>query len=511
MVREWTAIATILLVLMLTLCAWFSIPHRLWNFYRMWKAVRHVPGWPTHWLYGNSHQFQQTEACFKAYRKLIAENGWKLSRVWIGPFAVFLLIHHTDPLKKILKSPKLDVVYNLLKPWLGEGLLVAQGEKWQRNRCMLAHAFHSSILKQYISFHNDNVDVLISKWHPFALKHQPVRLFDSISAMALTSIMQCAFGYKSEYQGCIAQKEYIKTIEGISVCIIERHFTPLYKIEWLYWLTSHGKRMKSLCKRAHKFTEMIIAERKKELGLDQGQVQNASVLLKHVSERRILGFLDILLTSVDENGVGLTDLEVRYEVDTLITAGFETITSCMCWTLYCLAKHSEHQEKVREEVRNILKERRQLEHNDLKELKYTQWCIKEAMRMYPPGDTIFRELEKDMELDGQWFPKGMFIHIPIHSIHYNPLLWPNPEVYDPLRFDPVNDKDRDPYAYLPFSAGYRNCIGKVFALDEAKTVVASIVHHFKLSVDEDHHVEIEPKLIQRAVNDIQLKLEPLIS
>ena len=511
MLRAWTAIATILLVLLLTLCAWFRIPRNLWNFYLTWKAVRHVPGLPTHWLYGNLHQIQQNEAFLKAYRKSIAENGWKLSRIWYGPFIVFLVIHHNDPLKKILKSPKTKFVYDLLKPWLGEGLLVAQGEKWHRNRRLLAPAFHFSILKQYVSIYNDCLDTLIRKWRPFGLKKQPVRLFNSISVMSLDIISQCAFSYKSEYQGCSAQAEYLKAVLELSVCIAERFITPLYHIDWLYWLTPHGKRMKRLCKLVHNHAEMVIAERKKALGLDEGRVQNASVFPKHVSERRTLDFLDILLTAVDEDGAGLTDLEVRDEVDTFMFAGHDTTTSGMCWTLYCLAKHPEHQEKVREEVRNVLKERRRLEYNDLKDLKYTQWCIKEAMRLYTPVDSIFRELQEDMELDGQWYPKGMLIQVPIHTVHYNPLVWPNPEVYDPLRFNPVNAEGRDPYAYLPFSAGYRNCIGQMFALNEARTVVASIVHHFRLSVDEDHHVEVDPKIIHRAVNDIQLKLEPLIS
>ena len=511
MLLEWTSIATILLVLLLMLCTWFSIPRNLWNFYRKWKAVRHVPGWPTHWFYGNLHQIQPNEAFLKAYRKSVAENRWKFSRVWYGPFTVFLGIHHNDPLKKILKSPKPKFVCDLLRPWLGEGLLVAQGEKWHRNRRLLTPAFHFSILKQYVAIYNDCLDTLISKWHPFALKKQPVRLFNSISVVSLDIISQCAFSYKSEYHGSSVQAEYIKAVLELSVCIGERFFTLLYQIDWLYWLTPHGKRMKRLCKLVHKHAEMIIAERKKALGLDEGRVQNASVLLKHVSERRMLDLLDILLTAVDEDGVGLTDLEVRDEVDTFMFEGHDTTTSGMCWTLYCLAKHPEYQEKVREEVRNVLKGRRQLNYNDLKDLKYTQWCIKEAMRLYTPVDTIFRELQEDMELDGQWFPKGMLIYIPIHTIHQNPLVWPNPEVFDPLRFDPVNVEGRDPYAYLPFSAGYRNCIGQIFALNEAKTVVASIVRHFRLSVDEDHHVEVDPKLVQRAVNDIQLKLEPLIS
>ena len=504
-------VGTLCAAFVLLLGIWLNVPHAIWNFYRMLKAVRHISGWPTHWLYGNLHQLAPKQAVMLAYRKSIAEHGWKISRAWFGPCMVQLEIHHPEPLKKVLKSPKADVVYDLLKPWLGEGLLIAQGEKWHRNRHLLTPAFHFAILKPYVSIYNGCMETLLEKWAASAVKKEPVKLFNSLSLLSLDIILQCAFSYKSECQDSEVQVEYVRAVSDLSVSIVERFLNPLYQINWLYWLTPHGRRTKRLCKLVHDHAEMVIRERKKALGLDQGKRElDASVFLEQVSRSRKLDFLDILLTAVDEDGVGLTNLEIRNEVDTFMFEGHDTTTSGMCWTLYCLAKYPEHQEKVREEVRSVLMGRQQLEYNDLKELKYTQWCIKEAMRLYAPVDSIFREIEEDMEIDGHWIPKGMVIYIPIHTIHHNPQVWPNPEEFDPLRFDPSNAKGRDPYAYMAFSAGSRNCIGQNFALNEEKTVVASIVHHFRLTLDEDHEVEWVPLVVLRAVNDIMLRLEPLL-
>ena len=136
-------------------------------------------------------------------------------------------------------------------------------------------------------------------------------------------------------------------------------------------------------------------------------------------------------------------------------------------------------------------------------------CIKEAMRLYPPVFFLFREASGNVELDGIKVPKGMWLSVSTYQLHRNPQIWPEPEKFDPLRFDPERVKERDPYAYLAFSAGSRNCIGQNFAVNEEKVVVASVVNRYRLSVVEDHVVEILPVVVLRAKHDIKLHLELL--
>ncbi len=118
-------------------------------------------------------------------------------------------------------------------------------------------------------------------------------------------------------------------------------------------------------------------------------------------------------------------------------------TSGMSWTLYCLAKHPGHQDKAREEVKNALMGREFLEYDDLKDLKYTTWCIKEAMRLYPPPVTnLIRITTEDTEIDGHVIPEGTTVIIDIRLIHLHPDTWENPNEYDPLRFHPSNAEGR---------------------------------------------------------------------
>ena len=495
------------------LVAWLLLSGFLVDYYRKWRAVRSFPQgqFPPHWFWGHLNQLRPDEETLYAFNKYIHENGYKVTAGWVGPTYATITVTHPDCVKQVMKEPKLRKVYDLLRPWLGDGLLtVEDGPMWYRNRRLLTPAFHFAILKGYVSVYNSCLQQLFQKWDASAKRGEPVMTFNSISMLSLDIILQCAFSFKSNCQKEGNRPPYIRGVYQLVESITDRFFNPFYLSDWIYYFSPAGRRMTAACKIVHAHAEMVIRERRQVLGLDGGSRIVDSQLLDRIAESRQLDFLDILLTAIDEKGVGLTDLEVRNEVDTFMFEGHDTTTSGMSWTLYCLAQHPEHQEKVRDEVRSVLAGRDCLEYDDLKELKYTQWCIKEAMRLYPPVFIIFREASRDLEVDGRIVPKGFWLSIPMFFLHRDPKVWPNPDVYDPLRFEPNNAKDRDPYAYLAFSAGSRNCIGQNFAINEEKLVVASLVNRYRLSVVQDHVVELLPTVILRTKNDIKLKLEPLL-
>ncbi|CAI8014174.1 Cytochrome P450 4B1 [Geodia barretti] len=416
-------------------------------------GISRPPCYPLTGSWVNSENFGPDEHSLLRVNHYIHSKGYKATAGRLGPMVAIVSACHPDTVKPMLKEPKLRQVYDLLDPWLGKGLLtIEDGPKWHRNRHLLTPAFHYSILKGYVSVYNECLQQLFRKWDTSAKLNEPVLVFHT---------------------------------------------------------------MKHACKVVHAHAEIIIKKRRNALGLEGSNKglnpgSESQDIFNHITKSRHLDFLDILLTAVDDDGVGLTDTEIRNEVDTFMFEGHDTTTSGMSWTLYCLAKHPQHQEKVHEEVRRVLNGRESLEYEDLKELKYTQWCIKEAMRLYPPVILIFREASRDMEIDGIKVPKGVWLGIPTYHLHHNPTIWPDPEKFDPLRFEPSNAEGRDPYAYLAFSAGSRNCIGQNFAINEEKVVVASIVNRYRLSIVEDHVVEMLPVIVLRAKYDIKLHLEPLL-
>ena len=488
------------LLLLLSPLLWQAVL-RAARFCRVVIALRRFPrSLGVHWFWGTLFLIQPDEATILRVRAWRRETGHRLVSAWLGPTIPAIALLHCETVAKVLKEQKHLDTYHLLLPWLGEGLLVAEGKKWRRNRRLLTPAFHLDILRPYVTTYNACLQGLFQKWSTAATSGRPVLLFDSISLLSLDIVLQCAFSFRSDCQGTATRHPYITAVYQLVECVADRFFTPLYQFNWIYYRTPSGRRMRGACKVVHEHAERVIHERRMALQLRGGG---------HGNGRGRRDFLDVLLLARDEEGEGLTDLEIRNEVDTFMFEGHDTTTSGMCWTLYLLAKHPEHQERVREEVREVLAGREWLEYEDLKQLKYTHWCIKEAMRLYPPVLVIFRQTTKDIELEGHVVPPGVMLLIGVLEMHNNSEIWPNPERFDPLRFHPSNCEDRNPFAYIPFSAGHRNCIGQNFATNEEKVVVASIVHRFRLSLVMDHIVEMVPKVILRTKNDIKINLTPI--
>ena len=501
--------AVMLCLLVLLLATWRLIPAIL-EYRRKCHLVKLIPGWPTHWLLGNLQQCFPTEKLFYKWIDYIEAERHKVTRTCLGPSVIMINVHHPDAVKNS-KAPKSDLFYSALLPMLGEGLLVVKGEKWARNRRLLTPAFHFAILKQYVSVYNNCFETFFQKWMDSARCNQSVLVFDTISLLSLDIILKCAFSYSSKCQDVKNKHPYIRAIYELCDLTFMRFLNPLNYYDWIYSLTRSGRRVKHLCNLVHRHAEEVICKRRKALKLDNTatSIERKEVFAAVAKQGRYLDFLDILLSSEDEEGNGLTDIEIRNEVDTFMSGGHHTVTSSIGWTLYCLAKYPEHQEKVREEVRHVLDGRKQLEYDDLKKLQYTQWCIKEAMRLYPPVGDIYREANKDLEVCGYTIPKGAHIAFSTASLHRHPDVWENPHDFDPLRFHSDEVEKRSPYAYMPFSAGPRNCIGQNFAMNEVRVVIASIVHRFNFSLENEDPPDIVPHIILRPKEDIRLKMEPL--
>ena len=501
-----------LVAVLVSLMVWLDIPAFLYTYYRQLRISKLLDNAniPSHWLWGNAPYVMdmKPEERFHLWTTRVQENRVKMSRFWVGPTMMMVVLVHPDPIRNILKEPKNMAVYRMLKPWIGDGLLVSEGKKWFRNRRLLTPAFHYEILKPYVQVSNSCLDIMLEQWQRSADKKEPVKVFDSVSFLTLDILLQCAFSYKSDCQRTRKSAPYVNAIYTLLLLAVNRFLNPIHHIDWIYWLTSSGREMRKQCNIVHKQSEKVIKERKKALGLEGEGADRDKALEVAKQQRKYLDFLDILLTAADEDGSGLTDLEIRDEADTFMFEGHDTTTSGISWTLYCLAKYPEHQEKIRDEVRNVLMGREWLEYDDLKELKYTHWCIKEAMRLYPPVLEIHRQLSKDTELNGIVIPKGTRVTVNMPSLHHHPDIWENPNEYDPLRFHPSNAEGRDPYAYFPFAAGHRNCIGQTFALNEERVVIATILNNFRISLVPDHRVVPTPLGVLKSTSDILLNLEP---
>ncbi|XP_064256684.1 leukotriene-B4 omega-hydroxylase 3-like [Passer domesticus] len=218
-------------------------------------------------------------------------------------------------------------------------------------------------------------------------------------------------------------------------------------------------------------------------------------------------------TGIDENGHTLSDEDIAAEADTFMFEGHDTTDSGLAWLFYNLAGHPEHQERCRQEVQELLagQDTADIDWEDLSQLPFTTMCIKESLRLHPPVTAVSQCCTEDIPLpDGRVIPKGVICLMSIYGTHHNPDLWPEPEVFNPLRFSPENSKGQCLLSIIPFSAGPRNCIGQSFAMAEMKVAVALTLSRFALRRDTARPPpRRKPELILRAEDGLWLLLEPL--
>uniref|UniRef100_A0A8D0GUL2 Cytochrome P450 family 4 subfamily B member 1 n=1 Tax=Sphenodon punctatus TaxID=8508 RepID=A0A8D0GUL2_SPHPU len=385
----------------------------------------------------------------------------------------------------------------------GKGLLVLHGPKWFQHRKLLTPGFHFDVLKPYVKLMADCTKVMLDKWEKLIAAGKSVELFEHVSLMTLDSIMKCAFSYRSDCQTERSVNSYIQAVYDLCYLIHQRLRCFPYHNDVIYWLSPHGFWFRKVSFESLSNLEKVIKERRESLKDEQE--------LKKIQKNRHLDFLDILLCAKDETGIGLSDEDIRAEVDTFMFEGHDTTASGISWLFYCLAQNPEHQQRCREEIKEILRERETIQWDDLSRMTYTTMCINESMRLYPPVPGVSRQLSKPITFpDGRTLPEGSLVVVSLYLIHRNPSMWENPSVFDPSRFSPENLSHRHSHAFLPFAAGSRNCIGQQFAMNELKVAVALTLLRFELLPDPENPPLKIPQIVIRSKNGIHLYLKKVL-
>ncbi|XP_053813963.1 cytochrome P450 3A9-like isoform X1 [Vidua chalybeata] len=187
----------------------------------------------------------------------------------------------------------------------------------------------------------------------------------------------------------------------------------------------------------------------------------------------------------------LTDTEVLAQAFIFIFAGYEPTSNTLGFLAYELAMHPDVQEKVLQEIDAVLPNKAPLTYEAIMKLEYLDMTVNETLRIYPLGGRIERTCKKDVEINGVNIPKGVVVTIPPYVLHRDPEYWPNPDEFRPERFSKENRESIDPYTYLPFGAGPRNCIGMRFALLILKVAIVSLLQHFTFQTCKETQMPIK--------------------
>ncbi|XP_023723469.1 cytochrome P450 4C1 isoform X2 [Cryptotermes secundus] len=299
--------------------------------------------------------------------------------------------------------------------------------------------------------------------------------------------------------------EYVDAIHTLSQVFMDRLTKAWLYPNLTFRLSSLGRTYYKCIGVLHNFTDRVIQERK----LQREFSENSANEKLETGKKKRLAFLDMLL-DVSEGGTKLADEEIREEVDTFMFEGHDTTATAICYALYLLGLHPEVQDRAYQEQENIFQgSDRTVTMKDLNDMQYLERVIKESLRLYPSVPEILREINSDIKIGGHTLPAGTVLHVHMYVLHRNPHQFPNPEKFDPDNFLPERVAKRHPYAYIPFSAGPRNCIGQKFALLEEKTVLSYMLRHYELrSRDSREDIKVYNALILRMCEGFNISVTP---
>jgi cytochrome P450 len=346
----------------------------------------------------------------------------------------------------------------VLRPILGEGLLIAEGRAWKHQRRTLAPAFTPRAVTPLVPHMLDATDDTIAKLR--AASNAPVDLREAMQRMALEIAGRTMFSFGMDKHGAALRDFVMEYGEHLA----RPHFLDL--LLPLGWPSPQDFARARFRKRWTAFVGMLMAERR-AAGKSEGAPAR--------------DLFDLMGDARDpETGEAFTDAQLGDQVATMILAGHETTATALFWALYLLALDPTTQEQLAQEVQGTTISGAQ----DMERLKFTRAVIDETMRLYPPAFLIARAASGPDVIAGRPVKKNDVILIAPWLLHRHEKLWRDPNAFVPSRFMTGTPPDR--FAYLPFGVGPRVCIGAHFALVEATLALAKMISAFRVTlVDKD--------------------------
>jgi enediyne biosynthesis protein E7 len=209
----------------------------------------------------------------------------------------------------------------------------------------------------------------------------------------------------------------------------------------------------------------------------------------------------------DEPDAGLRRKRLRDELLTILLAGHETTASTLSWTWFLIDQHPEVSQRLRAEAVEVLGDRAP-QYEDLYRLRYTGMVIQEAMRLYPPVWGLTRRAVRADRIGGYDVPAGSDVMICPYTLHRHPDFWPDPHRFDPERFEPAAAARGHRYAYIPFGAGPRVCVGSHLGVLEATLVAAMVARRFRLGLLPGREIRPEAMLSLRVQGGLPMVVRP---
>jgi cytochrome P450 len=376
--------------------------------------------------------------------------------IHFGPFTG-ILFNKPEHVQSILVQhayafDKGSAVHTIVRPAIGNGIVCSEGDFHRRQRKLMAPAFQPRQIANYteiVGYYGEKIQQMWADGSVIDLNQQ-------MSTVTMSVIGKTLFGADVFTTTGELGAAMLATFEYVS-----HAFSAPFQLPYSWPLPSH-RRMRKAARLLRSHIQRFIDVRRNNPAAHND-------------------FLSLLLQAKDDNGLPMSDEQVMTECLTLFGAGYETTAAALCWAWYLLCQHPEMYRKVQQEVDSVLQGRTPT-YADLEQLPYCLQVLKEALRLYPPAYATCRRALDDIEIDGYCIPKGWAVLLVPYTLHRREDAFPEPERFDPERFAPEREKLLPRYAYVPFGAGPRICLGLHFSLMEGHLLLATLAQRVNFTL-----------------------------
>eukprot|EP00124_Ichthyophonus_hoferi_P004612 Ihof_evm2s530 gene=Ihof_evmTU2s530 len=433
------------------------------------RNVPNAPGWVP--FFGHIFQLMDVAPWDKMLEWIVKNNFGILRCQFLNYRA--LVISHPKHISQVFNKnqrnyPKdIELSYKSFMDILGHGIITSDGEYWRKQRTLLSHAFRVSILEDTMLVAKKAGDRLSRKLETYRGTGKPIEMAEEFRLMTLEVIGELLMSLTPEVSNQIFPSLYLPLVTEANLRVWE----PWRK----YMPTSNWFKYRETLSKLDTYMIDTITNRWEER---QARIAQGLPATQPVKEGSCVDVLDQVLDNLDPDTWGPATIDqLKDEFKSFVLAGHETSASMLMWTLYELTQNPDILERMKKEGYSVFGECRRtptVEGEDefssvplpgaeeLRNLNLTVNVLKEAIRKYTLVPVVSRYALKDDVLDGVPVPAGTKIFVNIKAAHNNPEFWAEPSKFNPDRFD----EKYDPYAYLPFINGPRNCLGQYLALLE---------------------------------------------
>ncbi|NXP44780.1 CP3AO protein, partial [Heliornis fulica] len=386
---------------------------------------------------------------------------------------------------------------------LKNAISLAEDEQWKRIRTVLSPTFTSGKLKEMFPIMKHYGEVLVRNVQKQVKKNNALSVKDIFGSYSMDVVTSTSFGVNIDSMNN-PKDPFVREMQKL---VKFDFFDPLFILSFVCpFLTPLLAKMgvSFFPSSAVDFFMRSLAKIKEDREKD--------------TQKGRVDFLQLMIESQksgshrnnEESQKALTDIEVLAQAFIFIFAGYEPTSNTLCYLAYELAMHPDVQQKLLEEIDTVLPNKAPLTYEAIMQLEYLDMAVSETLRLFPLGGRLERTCKKDVEINGVTIPKGTIVVIPPATLHYDPEYWPNPEEFRPERFSKENKDTIDPYTYLPFGAGPRNCIGMRFALLTLKVAITILLQHFTFQTCKETPIPLKLSSVGllRPEKPIILKLVP---